>query len=211
MAKEMKKKSIIASDDEVDKHLCITDSEQTELSSILDTLSLGPTKENKKLLIFSPSGILLHRGHRKNRNMMPKNCCPDASHGSNLVYKRPFTQEFIKFCLERLEVGIWSSAWESNVDIILDIALEDLKDKLLFVWGQQQCTDTGLNTLKHKGMPLFFKDLSKVFQRFKEFSVLNTVFIDDEPDKALLNPDNAGVFPVTYDPLDKNDDFLGKF
>lgn len=84
MAKETKKKSIIASDDEVDKHLCITDSEQTELSSILDTLSLGPTKENKKLLIFSPSGILLHRAHRKNRNMMPKNRCPDASRGSNL-------------------------------------------------------------------------------------------------------------------------------
>lgn len=94
-----------------------------------------------------------------------------------------------------------------------------------------------LNTLEHSGRPLFFKNLSKVFQRFKEFSVLNTIFID-EPDKALLNPvkyfnlynnvvyvslltiidlavqcikDNTGVFPVTYDPLDKNDDFLGKF
>lgn len=73
------------------------------------------------------------------------------------MYKRPFAGEFMKFCLERFEVGIWSSANElvisflnfisiyfdlifhgfdcrSNVDIILNIVLEDLKNKLLFVW-----------------------------------------------------------------------------
>lgn len=29
-----------------------------------------------------------------------------------VVFKRPFSQEFMKFCLERFEVGIWSSAME---------------------------------------------------------------------------------------------------
>jgi len=29
------------------------------------------------------------------------------------VYKRPFSEEFMKFCLERFEVGLWSSAMES--------------------------------------------------------------------------------------------------
>jgi hypothetical protein len=29
------------------------------------------------------------------------------------VFKRPFSEEFMKFCLERFEVGLWSSAMES--------------------------------------------------------------------------------------------------
>jgi hypothetical protein len=29
------------------------------------------------------------------------------------VYKREFSEEFMKFCLERFEVGLWSSAMES--------------------------------------------------------------------------------------------------
>jgi hypothetical protein len=53
------------------------------------------------------------------------------------VYKRPFAEEFMKFCLERFEVGIWSSACEKNVDIVLSIVLENLQDKLLFVWDQE--------------------------------------------------------------------------
>lgn len=28
------------------------------------------------------------------------------------VYKRPYCEEFMKFCLENFEVGIWSSARE---------------------------------------------------------------------------------------------------
>ncbi|KNA07172.1 hypothetical protein SOVF_174340 isoform A [Spinacia oleracea] len=38
---------------------------------------------------------------------------PDAVYGQRLVYKRPFLDEFLKFCLERFEVGIWSSAKEN--------------------------------------------------------------------------------------------------
>lgn len=74
-----------------------------------------------------------------------------------LVYKRLFVGEFMKFCFERFEVGIWLFVNElvilffnfisiyfdlffygfdcrSNVDIIFNIVFEDLKNKLLFVW-----------------------------------------------------------------------------
>uniref|UniRef100_A0A0D3C4L9 Mitochondrial import inner membrane translocase subunit TIM50 n=1 Tax=Brassica oleracea var. oleracea TaxID=109376 RepID=A0A0D3C4L9_BRAOL len=155
MAEEKSKKSIVLADDsDDDEYASEKYSEQTELSSILDKLSLGPEKKKKKLLILSPNGLLLYRVHVQNLRRKPENRSPDATCGPNLVYKRPFAGEFMKFCLERFEVGIWSSANESNVDIILNIVLEDLKNKLLFVW------------------------------------------------------DNTGVFPVTYDPTDKNDDFL---
>ncbi|KAL1224358.1 hypothetical protein V5N11_035471 [Cardamine amara subsp. amara] len=207
MAEEKNKKSILASDDD-DDYSGETGSEQTELSSILDKLSLGPKKEEKKLLVLSLSGLLLHRVHKKDMRKKPRNRSPDASCGPNLVYKRPFCEDFMKFCLERFEVGIWSSACERNIDITLNIVLKDVEDKLLFIWDQNKCTDSGYKTLENSFKPMFFKDLSKVFQRFKGFSASNTVFIDDEPYKALLNPDNTGLFPLSYDATDKKDDFL---
>uniref|UniRef100_A0A1J3FWT0 Mitochondrial import inner membrane translocase subunit TIM50 n=1 Tax=Noccaea caerulescens TaxID=107243 RepID=A0A1J3FWT0_NOCCA len=215
MAEDKNKKSIIPSDDSDDEYSCDKDSEQqTELSSILDKLSLGPKEEKKKLLVLSLSGLLLHRVHKKDMRKKPRNREPDASCGPNLLYKRPFAEEFMKFCLERFEIGIWSSACERNVDIVLSFILDNLQDKLLFVWDQDECTDSGFKTLANSAKPMFFKDLSKVFKCFKGFSASNTVFIDDEPYKALLNPENTGVFPLSYNASDKNDDFLnpeGKF
>jgi hypothetical protein len=38
-----------------------------------------------------------------------------------LVFKRPFSEEFMKFCLERFEVGIWTSAQELVINIFLII------------------------------------------------------------------------------------------
>ncbi|CAL9235765.1 unnamed protein product [Arabidopsis halleri] len=208
MAEEKLKKSIIGSDDSDDEYSGDTVSEQTELSSILGKLSIEPEKEKKKLLVLSLSGLLLHRVHIKEMRKKPKNRSPDASCGPNLVYKRPFAEAFMKFCLERFEVGIWSSACEKNVDIILSIVLENLQDKLLFVWDQEECTDSGFKTLENRYKPLFFKDFSKVFQCFKGFSASNSIFIDDEPYKALRNPDNTGLFPMSYDPSNKNDSLL---
>ncbi|XP_023640770.1 uncharacterized protein LOC17888339 [Capsella rubella] len=208
MAEEKNKKSIIASVDSDDESSGDTISEQAELSSILDKLSLEPKKEKKKLLVLCLSGLLLHRVHKNDMRKNPKNRSPDASCGPNLVYKRPFAEEFMKFCLERFKVGIWSSACEKNVDIVLSIILENLEDKLLFVWDQKECTNSGFKTLENSEKPIFFKDLSKVFQCFNGFSSSNTIFIDDEPYKALLNPDNTGLFPLSYDSSDKKDNLL---
>ncbi|CAA0375047.1 unnamed protein product [Arabidopsis thaliana] len=182
MAEEKIKKSLLAADDSDDEYSGgDTVSDQTELSSILDKLSLEPKTEKKKLLVLSLSGLLLHRVHKKELRKKPKNRSPDASCGPNLVYKRPFAEEFMKFCLERFEVGIWSSACEKNVDIVLSIVLENLQDKLLFVWDQEECTDSGYKTLENRYKPLFFKDLSK---------------------------DNTGLFPMSFDASNKQDNLL---
>ncbi|CAN7009143.1 unnamed protein product [Brassica oleracea var. botrytis] len=136
MADEENKNSIVVAPE--DESTCDKEEaeQETELSSILDKLSLDPKKEKqkKKLLVLSLSGLLLHRVHRRTNRKTPKNRSPDASCGPNLVYKRPFAEEFMKFILERFEVGIWSSACEKNVDIVLNIVLENLQDNLLFVW-----------------------------------------------------------------------------
>jgi hypothetical protein len=40
------------------------------------------------------------------------------------VFKRPFSEEFMKFCLEIFEVGIWSSTQELVINTLLIIFLE---------------------------------------------------------------------------------------
>uniref|UniRef100_A0A803MZP7 Mitochondrial import inner membrane translocase subunit TIM50 n=1 Tax=Chenopodium quinoa TaxID=63459 RepID=A0A803MZP7_CHEQI len=130
------------------------------------------------------------------------------------VYKRPFLDEFMKFCLERFEVGLWSSAQEQNVDLVLDCAFKGLKNRFLFVWDQKQSTDTGFKTLENKRKPLFLKELSKLHSylanssKGARFSESNTLLIDKDPVKSLCNPAHTGIFPDTYDPSNNNDNAL---
>ncbi|CAF1867915.1 unnamed protein product [Brassica napus] len=49
--------------------------------------------------------VYLYRVHMQNLRRKPENRSPDATCGPNLVYKRPFAGEFMKFCLERFKLG----------------------------------------------------------------------------------------------------------
>ncbi|XP_010553348.1 PREDICTED: uncharacterized protein LOC104823469 isoform X3 [Tarenaya hassleriana] len=129
MAEKSKGKASVSGVDE--------DHDRTELSSVLEKLSLGSektaVKKKKKLLVLSLGGLLVHRAHEAS---MPKSLMgrsPDATYGFHYVYKRPFCEEFMRFCLDRFEVGIWSSAIERNVDAVLNAVMKGLKGKLLFV------------------------------------------------------------------------------
>ncbi|XP_027349192.1 uncharacterized protein LOC113860861 [Abrus precatorius] len=195
------------------KHILYSDSEddyeaqdtETELNLPLEKLNLGP---RKKLLVLNINGLLLSRFHRREKERIPKFRAADHYYRSYLVFKRPFSEEFMKFCLERFEVGIWSSAIGHNIDITLDYAIGALKKKMLFVWDQRRCTDTGFKSLEKSNKPLFFKELKKVFDNGTKggpYSASNTLLIDDKPYKAFLNPPNTAIFPKSYDP-DENAD-----
>ncbi|GKB93784.1 putative FCP1-like domain, HAD-like domain protein [Tanacetum coccineum] len=43
------------------------------------------------------------------------------------LYKRPDCEEFLKFCFERFEVGLWSSAREHNLTGVLTNVIGELK------------------------------------------------------------------------------------
>ncbi|XP_060206166.1 uncharacterized protein LOC132633654 [Lycium barbarum] len=118
----------------------------------------------------------------------------------------------MKFCLERFEVGLWSSAMDRNVEPILDNIAVGLRRKLLFVWDQDNCIDSGFSTLEKKNKPIFLKQLSKIWENNfggGKFSKANTLMIDDEPHAALLNPPNTAVFPPAYKVRNRRDTFLG--
>lgn len=185
------------------------DHKSPELDLSLEKLNLGP---KKKLLIMNLNGFLLHRARVTDKKAIPKSRTADYKYRYFLLYKRPFSEEFMKFCLERFEVGVWSSAMEHNVDGALACAIGDSKNKLLFVWDQHKCRDSGFKSLENNKKPLFFKELRKVWDTIKKggpYSASNTLLIDDKPYKSFLNPPNTSIiFPKSYDPEDKDDKAL---
>ncbi|GAB2303389.1 hypothetical protein Dimus_037380 [Dionaea muscipula] len=188
------------------------DDEGKDLGLPLEKLNLGP---RKKLVILALNGFLVYRTHRY-RGKIPRNRMHDGLFDNHLVYKRPFCQDFMNFCLQRFEIGLWSSGKEHNVYGVLDCVLKELRKRLLFVWDEDKRSYYGFKSVENKHKPLFFKELKKVWEMIKppdkrgrgSYSASNTLLIDEDPCKGLLNPPNTGIYPEPYDPDNLADDLL---
>ncbi|KAL4560426.1 hypothetical protein LXL04_032577 [Taraxacum kok-saghyz] len=178
-----------------------------DLGISLEKLTLRP---KKKLLVLPLTGIVVHRAHLRSPAGIPKNRRPDFCYGNFLVYRRPFCEGFLKFCFERFEVGLWSSAMEYNIQKALFEIVGDMKDKFLFTWDQTQCTKTGFMCVWNKNKPVFLKELKYIWEKYENYSASNTLLISD-PEKALLNPPYTAIFPKRHDFNDEDDDFLGPY
>ncbi|KAI3980405.1 hypothetical protein MKX01_003944 [Papaver californicum] len=156
------------------------------------------TCADKKLLVLDLNGLLVDVGK--------KSCT-----------KRPYCDDFLKFCFERFHVGVWSSRTKKNVNKVVDFLMGDLKENLIFCWDQSHCTETGFKVIGHWYKPLILKELKKLWNKHEQnlpwekgtFNESNTLLLDDSPYKALCNPLHTGIFPSSYTREDLNDDSLG--
>ncbi|CAL9166291.1 uncharacterized protein LOC135671931 [Musa acuminata AAA Group] len=166
-------------------------------------------RSRKKLLVLDLNGLLAD--------------ITTEYHGAHMrvagksVFKRPFCDDFLKFCFERFHVGVWSSRKSDNVRKVVDYLMGDLKHKLLFCWGQSKCTDTGYRTIENIHKPLVLKELKKLWNKEDhdlpwekgEYSPSNTLLVDDSPYKAICNPPHTAIFPYPYRFTEKKDNSLG--
>ncbi|KAI3980404.1 hypothetical protein MKX01_003943 [Papaver californicum] len=156
------------------------------------------TCTDKKLLVLDLNGLLVDIG-KKSRT------------------KRPFCDEFLKFCFERFHVGVWSSRKKGNVTNVVNFLMGDLKENLLFCWDVSHCTETGFKVLGDWYKPLVLKELKKLWNKHEPnlpwqkgvFNESNTLLLDDSPYKALCNPLYTAIFPSSYTREVLNDDSLG--
>ncbi|KAK6943971.1 FCP1 homology domain [Dillenia turbinata] len=87
---------------------------------------------------------------------------------------------------------------------------DDSSNSLCLETDQNDCMDTGFQSLESKDKPLFLKDLMKIWELWPgRFSPSNTLLIDERPYKALINPPYTGIFPEPYGVEDPGDDALG--
>ncbi|KAK1263880.1 hypothetical protein QJS04_geneDACA008377 [Acorus gramineus] len=192
-------------------------SASVDVEELLELKRLTIT-DSKKLLVLDLNGLLVHTFMRSKKVQIPNSRRPDAIVGKKRVFKRPFCDEFLRFCFQRFDVGIWSSAIKRNVEGVIDCALGELRSRLVFIWDQSDCTNTGLKTINDPKKPLFLKELKKIWDNESSYlpwskgrysSSSNTLLIDDSPYKALLNPANTAIFPHPYMVEHVDDDGLG--
>ncbi|OMO50634.1 NLI interacting factor [Corchorus olitorius] len=165
----------------------------------------------KKLLVLDLNGLLADILFNP-----PKNYNADAHIAGRAIFRRPFCDDFLRFCFERFEVGIWSSRQSKNVERLIDYLMGDMKSKLLFCWDSSQCTTTQFNLPGYKYRPLVFKELRKLWEKCDSdlpwekgyYNESNTLLIDDSPHKALLNPPYTAIFPYSFK-FDRMDNSLG--
>ncbi|KAM3217698.1 hypothetical protein P3L10_027141 [Capsicum annuum] len=207
MASNLKLKNILVNYDSDHEDEIVTRNLKL-LDLPLEKLNVGP---KQKLLVLNLGGLLVDRVHQRNESAVLR-FTPNLTHGNFQMFKRPYCDQFMKFCLERFEVGLWSSSKDRNIEPVLDNILVGLRRKLVFVWDQDNCIDSGFSTVEKKNKPIFLKQLKKIWENNSyggRFSKSNTLLIDDEPHVALLNPPNTGVFPHAYKVNDGRDTFLG--
>nr|GEY66412.1 hypothetical protein [Tanacetum cinerariifolium] len=142
----------------------------------------------KKLIIFDVNGMLADIVFPR-----PKDVEADKYSHRKEVFKRPYLDDFLSFCFDKFNVGIWSSRMKKNLDPVVDCLFGDLKKKLLFIWELRKVWEKTCRTWV-KGT----------------FNESNTLLLDDSPYKALLNPKHTRlIFPTSYKYTDTNDDYLG--
>ncbi|KAL2462005.1 Haloacid dehalogenase-like hydrolase (HAD) superfamily protein [Abeliophyllum distichum] len=166
----------------------------------------------KKLLVLDVNGLLVDIS-----SYVPYDHDPDAIISKKAVFKRPYCDDFLKFCFERFNVGVWSSRNKRNVESVLDFLLGNDKCKLLFCWDQSHCTYAGFNTVENREKPLLLKKLKRLWEKREpdlpwergEYNESNTLLLDDSPCKAICNPPYTAIFPYTYWFRDTRDKSLG--
>ncbi|KAK4417584.1 hypothetical protein Salat_2171100 [Sesamum alatum] len=196
-------------------HLSSPDAQEAECLS--QDLGLCPriapiASIKRKLLVLDVNGLLAHIVMPA-----PKDCRGDVHILGRAIFKRPFCDDFLKFCFQNFDVGVWSSRSKRIIDRVVEYLLGDLQDNLLFCWDMFHSTQTGFKTLENSHKPLVFKELRKIWEnddptlpwKRGDYNESNTLLLDDSPYKALLNPLHTAIFPNSYHYEDKNDNSLG--
>ena len=177
-------------------------------------------KKKKKdiLLVLDLNGILFDR-RRKTWNsnksfLLPSDDknntnakTPDKTTLGNFdVYNRPHMNEFIDFLLENFTCAVWSSVQKHNLEMLVDHAWgKERRKKLLFVWGQDECTSCGFfGDGSHK--PVFLKET----QRRIFWSHDKILLVDDSPYKALKNMQFTSIHPREWVASSGDDDELSE-
>lgn len=78
------------------------------------------------MIVLSVNGLLCFEEY--------DNCTPRCFYGDKIVV-RPGLVEFFRILLRSFQVGIWSCMVEALLKNVLKVLLEDIRSRLLFVYG----------------------------------------------------------------------------
>lgn len=139
-------------------------------------------KENEKILLLDLDNTLISKVPQEEKYdfiILHKN--------KNLHYisKRPYLDQFLDFIFSHFTVGVWSAGNTEYIDIIIDNILSKYKDKIKFIYTNDDCI-TFDNRIFYKPLSIIFNDIS------------NVIILDDNPHTFKYNIYNALHIPSWY-------------
>ena len=171
---------------------------QTSTSS---ASSASPPLSRKSILtiVLDLNGLLLKRCEQQPSSVFES----IQIDSKRYVVLRPGCIQFLKILLEKYNVGIWSTAKESNVLSILRVLQDKAGEILPFfvVWSQEACEMGEHYKLARPDNPsiqAMFKPVSKISTCF-DCDARRTILIDDSPYKGCASPDNNCIYPTKFD------------
>jgi len=97
--------------------------------------------------------------------------------GPYFVYKRPYLDEFLKFCFENFEIAVWTSSTAVYAHEIIE-NIFDYKDPISFVWSRERCT---VSFDEEERVNFYEKKIVKIKPR--GYNLQSVIVIDDSPEK----------------------------
>ncbi|MCO5564178.1 hypothetical protein L7F22_017835 [Adiantum nelumboides] len=161
----------------------------------------GPTLT----IILSLCGLILRRCWQKSKKMK------SLKFEHEYIVLRPWCIEFLKNLLSISNVGIWSTANDTQVMQIIKILEKEAGEQFPFfmIWGQsqcQQCVESRITCPDNPGVEAFFKTLAIASTKFG-IDLKRLLLIDDAPLKGCINPALNCIFPLSFN-IDEEDNIL---
>lgn len=135
--------------------------------------------ENRLLLILDVDETLIYAAEQS----LDRDA--DFRVGKYWVYRRPFVDEFLRFCQERFRVAVWStSGSEYLAKVVAELFPEEFPP--VFVWDRERCVR---KVDPERFETYYVKDLKKV--KRLGFELERVLIVEDTPQKVERNYGNA--------------------
>jgi TFIIF-interacting CTD phosphatase-like protein len=167
------------------------------------------TLYQRKLLILDIDGTMIFAEEKVNLiyKQVVQHHHFELDQGSICVWKRPNIDEFLEWCFEHYDIGIWSASSSEYVHSSLSYIIPDhLRSQIKFIWTSMRCTRKYQSRSSDTyPVPMIIKRLRKLWRRkssasdnpnlVNTYSKLNTLIVDDTP--ATYQENYVNAIPIT--------------
>ncbi|KAI5074746.1 hypothetical protein GOP47_0010707 [Adiantum capillus-veneris] len=187
------------------RHVLLLDRQESmeELQHLCNgTGTLPSCHAKRKLIVFDVNGVLLKRWRWESA---PSHAANILNVGRMGVSLRPGILRLLRVVFELFDVGLWSSMQEQNLTPIINLIKSKYKEAgygetfFKFCLHQGHCEERHCEGKHPKFNLVFVKNFRSELVAAYIKDPLNTILVDDNPEKAIENPPHTLVTVRSYD------------
>lgn len=116
--------------------------------------------------------------------------------GNQYVFKRPFLDSFLEYCLQKFDVALWSCEDEDYLNMILKAIMTDKElSRVKFILARNSCVQ--VDFCRNPTKKVLIMAVSQI--NFDErYAPENIVHIESTPHRTVFNSIWSSLFPPAY-------------